>query len=245
MLSFKQFLLGEGKVHTKFPVHDELNPKIWDGDKLKPEVKKSLMKIAKEFEEFLDSEDVDVMDVTFTGSLANYNYTKYSDIDLHLIVDASSKDNEDCKIDLRNFFNTKKTLWNETHDIDVLGFPVELYAQLADEEVQAKGIYSITNDEWVKVPAKSKEKYDRYAVGVKAKYFTGIIDKIIADKADDPEYLEKIKTKIWDMRKSGLEKGGEWSEENLAFKSLRNSGYIKRLLDYIHSVKTTNLSLIK
>jgi hypothetical protein len=37
------------------------------------------------------------------------------------------------------------------------------------------------------------------------------------------------------MRQSGLEKGGELSLENLAFKYLRNNGYIEKLKETITS----------
>ena len=244
MLSFKKFLLRETEaVDADFPTHEKLNPVLWDDKKLKPEVLKALKAIAKEFEEFLDSADIKVTDITFTGSLANYNYTKHSDIDVHLVVDVNEEDSDDCRIDLKNFFTTKKSLWNETHDIDVLGFPVELYVQLSDEEIQAGGIYSISNNKWVKEPKTTEHTYDKYAVEVKAKHFTDIIDNMVKDKSNDFEYIDSIRAKIWKMRKGGLEKDGEFSEENLAFKTLRNSGYIQKLLDYRRKVKTQNLSL--
>lgn len=244
MISFKQFLLKEAStVNATFPVHNELNSKIWDGDTLRPVVKKALLKIAKEFEEFLDSPDVKVDDVTFTGSLANYNYTRHSDIDLHLIVNVSDSDNGDCKTDLQEFFMTKKNLWNQTHDISVLGFPVELYAQMADEQVQAEAVYSITTGKWIKKPKHKQSKYDKYAVEVKAQEFIDLIDDVINDKVDDRDYIQKIMTRIRDMRKSGLEKGGEFSEENLAFKVLRNGGHLERLNNYRQKIKTNDLSI--
>jgi hypothetical protein len=243
-LTFKRYLINEtSRISTKFPVHKQLNSKIWDNGKLRPDVKKVLEKIAKEFEEFLESPQIDVKDISFTGSLANYNYTRYSDIDLHLIVSVGSDDDGDCKINLKEFFATKKNLWNQSHDITVCGFPVELYAQLYDEEVMAEGIYSVTNNKWTKEPTKTNVEYDEYAVKIKAHYFTEIIDRAIADSVNDKEYLQKIMDKIITMRKSGLEKGGEFSEENLAFKSLRNAGYLKKLNDYRREVKNVDLSL--
>lgn len=242
--TFKQYLISEAKkISTHFPEHKNLNQKVWSGNELRPEVKEALVKIAKEFEEFLDSPDIKITDIIFTGSLANYNYTRYSDIDLHLIVDASSSDNEDCKVDLEEFFMTKKNLWNQTHDIEVHGFPVELYAQLADEDVTAEGVYSIMNDEWVHEPKPTSKNYDKYAVEVKAKYFINMIQKAIDDKVDDRNYLKKIMEKIKNMRKSGLEKNGEFSEENLAFKVLRNTGYLEKLSNYRSKLKDEELSL--
>ena len=71
-----------------FKIQDELNPKIWDKDqKMKLEVKKTLLKIADDYFESLGLPGVDIEDVTMTGSLSNYNWSKYSDVDLHIVVD--------------------------------------------------------------------------------------------------------------------------------------------------------------
>ena len=42
-----------------------------------------------------------------------------------------------------------------------------------------------------------------------------------------------LKEKIHKMRKEGLQKGGEFSVGNLAFKKLRNDGYIEKLINVI------------
>ena len=52
---------------------------------------------------------------------------------------------------------------------------------------------------------------------------TGIENKITG--------LRNLKDKIMVMRRVGLEREGEFSEENLVFKNLRNSGYIGKLND--------------
>ena len=67
--------------------HDRLNPRLWDNrEHLRPEVHATLMAITREFQEFLGVPDLDVVDITISGSNAAYNYTKNSDIDLHLVV---------------------------------------------------------------------------------------------------------------------------------------------------------------
>jgi len=42
---------------------------------------------------------------------------------------------------------------------------------------------------------------------------------------------ESLMEKIKKLRKAGLETNGEYSVENLAFKTLRNTGYLKKLSD--------------
>ena len=67
-----------------FEVHDILEPEVWSGDKLISEVREALLKIAKDF--LIDLPfDIDVEDITLTGSLANYNWSKFSDVDLHIV----------------------------------------------------------------------------------------------------------------------------------------------------------------
>ena len=43
------------------------------------------------------------------------------------------------------------------------------------------------------------------------------------------EYSSKVKDKIARMRRMGLEQEGIYSPENLAFKMLRNAGYLEKL----------------
>jgi hypothetical protein len=242
-LTFKQYIISEVELSANFPIHKELEQSIWDKNVLRTDVKAAMKKIAKEFEKFLESPDVKVVDVIFTGSLANFNYTKYSDVDIHLILDAKSSDNDQCVIDLREFLMAKKNLWNQTHNIVIHKFPVEVYAQLADESNVASGVYSLTKDEWITKPTHISKKYNKYAVEVKAKHLAHAIDKVIEDKVDDSDVLKKIMEKIKTMRKSGLEKGGEMSEENLAFKVLRNNGYLEKLTKYRTKVRDKTLSL--
>ena len=130
-----------------------LNPKIWDGDNMKPEVRKTLLKIADDYFEGLElGDEVDILDVTMTGSLANYNWSKYSDVDLHILVDYDDIPvDEDLVLD---FLKTKSGTWNNEHDIKIYGYDVEIYVQDVDEEHTSTGVYSVLNDEWNLKPSK-------------------------------------------------------------------------------------------
>ena len=65
---------------------DELNDKFWANGTLRPQVRKSLMNFAMAFADYVDLDDRAVVDVLMLGGNAGYNYTKYSDIDVHLVV---------------------------------------------------------------------------------------------------------------------------------------------------------------
>ena len=215
-----------------FVYHDNLNRKIWNSNgTLRTRVRKQLLKIADKYFDFLNvSPDYNIVDIIFTGSLANFNYTKYSDIDLHIVIDKSADYCETCGLELEDIFKTKKDLWGSRHDIRIFGYPVELYAQLEAEHLEALGVYSVKHDKWVKQPRHVDDLVDKvnnYAVNTKANSIIRLINSL--DKNTDIDKIKQVKTKIKDMRKSGLQKAGEYSIENLAFKHLRNEGYLDKL----------------
>lgn len=224
-----------------FEYHNELNPAIWTDNKLKPEIQEKLLEIAEAFIDFLDI-DVEVEDITLTGSLANYNYTKYSDFDLHILTDYSVYDAD--KDLLKDYFNAKKTIWNTTREITIKGYDVELYVQDVSEPHHSTGVYSLKNDEWITEPkiTKGKEEVDLALVAKKKQAMLDIINYAVSPECD-VECAEKQKEKFMNLRKAALEKGGEFAPENLAFKELRRSGDVERLVQGILAKKNKALSL--
>jgi len=225
--------------------HKTLSPKIWDGDTLKPEVLDALRKIAKEFCATLLVNPSQIYDIIITGSLCNYNYTKFSDIDLHVILDYEAVCDDCQTFNLDDCMKAKKSLWNERHDITIYGMDVELYVQDKAEHITGNaGVYSIIRNEWKQRPTKeAKVQYDDKSIMNKAKHIMYEIDDIIDSSGNDKEEIEKLQLKIKNMRKAGLERAGELSVENLAFKVLRNTGYIERLYDYALDIQDDSLSL--
>jgi len=230
------------KILDSFSVKETLNPKVWenpeDSDKsvMIPKVRQTLLRIAEKFIEYL-GEDVFVEDIVLTGSLANYNWSEFSDFDLHVVVDLQQYENE---ADLyKELFNLKKQVFNDKHNIRIYGYDVELYAQDAEEEHYSSGVYSIMNNEWISEPEKFKNNVDKKILEKKIKNWTEKIDNAIEEGKD----LEKIKTKLKDYRKSGLETDGELSYENLVFKFLRRSGHIQKLFDTANKEVDKELSI--
>ena len=215
-------------------VNRKLNPKIWQGDHLDQEVKSKLVEIARAFEEFVGI-DLDIIDYTITGSNANYTWTQYSDLDLHLIIPGTPSDEE------RELFNAKKALWGEQHNITIKGLPVECYIQGEDEPHHSTGVYSIANDKWILEPKKIKPDIDDAAV--EAKKDSVMHDIEIAMLSKDLMKLRVVKEKLTKMRKAGLERAGEWSVENVVFKILRNLGIIDQLSEKIRELEDQELSL--
>lgn len=225
MATFTEFL-----IESAFKYHRHLNSIVWDGDTLKPEIRKKLLKIADEYYDYLELSDFPIDDIILTGSLANYNYTRYSDMDLHIILDVPKTQGRSDGIDLEDLLDTKKKLWGETHEITIYNYPVELYAQLKNEILTATGVYSIKNNKWNLKPSYLHDlKVDEYAIKIKAKAIKKTIDRIVSSKDEEVETIKAVQDKIKNMRKAGLKQAGEFSVENLVFKELRNSGYLDKL----------------
>ena len=217
--------LGSFKLSDAVTFHDELNPELWRNNHLRPEVKEQLLVIAQDFLEELGIDDVDVQDITVSGSNAAYSYTPHSDLDLHLLVDLSRFDDDIYK----EFFHAKKSLYNEAHDIKIHGVPVEVYVQDSREPVVSLGEYSVLQDKWLRLPTKRRANFDQSST--KSKYETLLQLIQIALKSKDLKKVEKITNKIKQYRQAGLDKGGEFGPENLAYKILRSQGYITKLYD--------------
>ena len=217
--------LGSFKLSDAVTFHDKLNPELWRNNNLRPEVKEQLLLIAQDFLEELGINDVEVQDITVSGSNAAFSYTPHSDLDLHILVDLSRFDDDIYK----EFFHAKKSLYNEAHDIKIHGVPVEVYVQDSREPVVSLGEYSVLQDKWLRLPTKRRANFDQS--GTKSKYETLLQLIQIALSSKDLHKVQKITNKIKQYRQAGLDKGGEFGPENLAYKILRSQGYITKLYD--------------
>ncbi len=215
-------------------VNRRLNPKLWHNRELDLEVSTKLQEIAEAFEKFIGI-DLPVIDYTITGSNANYTWTDHSDLDLHLIVKGTVTDAE------RELYNAKKALWAEQHTITVRGLPVECYVQGEQEEHHSTGVFSIAKDQWLVEPKKIKPEVDDSAV--ERKKDSMVHDMETALLSQDLERLRRVKERITEMRKAGLDRAGEWSVENLVFKILRNLGLIDKISEKIRELEDKELSL--
>ena len=234
-------------IINSFKVQEELNPNIWyfDGEnyKMKPTVRVSLLGIVKNYSDFVDLE-LDIDDVTLTGSLANFNWSEFSDVDLHILMDLD----DDTNPLLKKYLDSRRMIWNSLRSITVKGFDVEVYVQDNDEPHFASGVYSVLYNEWIVEPTQEEVVIDTKKILSKSKSWMSIIDQFYVDsrRQDSDTVLsniEKFKNKIKNSRGSGLEDKGEYSYENLTFKFLRRNGYLKKLNDVRNYLIDKNLTL--
>lgn len=238
-------------ILKSFAVRETLNPKVWENSgeagnaTILPKVNQALMKIAQDFEDTL-GEETKVEDIILTGSLSNYNWSEYSDFDLHLIIDFEQFGKQAQLY--KDLFGLKKQLYNQKHDIKIYGYPVELYPQDAQEAHFASGVYSVKNNKWITKPSKEKPQLESRVLTKKIDSWVDKIQNIISNikktglKANEKN-IERLKEKLKDYRKSGLEKEGEYSYENLVFKYLRRSGLLEKLYDTVNQQTDKELSV--
>lgn len=236
------------KIFDSFSIKETLNPKVWENSDepkksvLKPKIRNGLLRIAEEFIEDL-GDDVFVEDIFLMGSLANYNWSEYSDFDLHVIVDMDRyEDDKELYVEL---FDLKKKIFNTKHNIKIYGYDVELYAQASSDEYHSDGVYSVMNNEWISIPKKTDFEVNMSVLKSKIKCWTDKIDDAIEDAKSSrkTDNLKKLKEKLKEYRQSGLNKDGEFSYENLVFKFLRRSGHIGKLFDEKTKIKDRELSI--
>lgn len=235
------------EIINSFGTRDELNPKIWDNENtLNKKVREKLLATASEFIDFLGV-PILVEDIIFTGSLSNYNWSKYSDIDLHIVADFNQFQDELLPL-YEELFKVKKTLFNTDHDIKIFGYEVEMYVQDSNAAHFSSGVYSVLNNEWNNKPKKENVKIDKNLIRQKSNQWMEIIDTALESAsdvtADDAiEIIKKCKDKLKKYRTCGLEKGGEYSDENIVFKVLRRNGYINKLMNFENNVVDKELSI--
>jgi hypothetical protein len=238
--------INEDAILDSFQVKKELNPEIFDtveGEpKLNEAIRKALLHISDKFYEFLGVKFF-IHDIVLTGSLANYNWSKYSDVDLHIVIDFDESKHD--YILLKEFFDAKKVIWNSQHDIKIHGYDCEIYVQDLDEKHDSTGIYSVLNDKWIVKPEQHRVRIDKKQIKEKVDQWMDAIDELIQTKDDEDilPRIEKVRERLKKFRQCGLDAGGEYSYENLVFKYLRRDGYIKKLLDLKNEIIDRELSL--
>jgi hypothetical protein len=240
----KEVIEPENVDVSSIKMNDTLCPLIWESnEKLKPEVRKILLKNAKRFIEFSDVENLKFDDILLIGSMTNYNYNENSDLDVHVVLDFKQiSENKDF---VGDYLKMKKQLWNDNLPIQVKGHDVEMYFQDSDQAYHSSGSYSLIKNDWVRKPIKKIINVDIADVQLKSADIMNAIEDL-EDDMDTENFIKKhtkLKDKIAKYRQTGLDKAGEFSTENLVFKILRNTGYLARLYEMKDEYLTQELSL--
>ena len=219
--------------------HDTLNPKLWENNSLKTDVKTKLLEIYQAFISKLKENEIpiDVIDVLLLGSNAAYNYTDNSDIDLHIITDFNDMPLNDTLTQI--FYNNEKSKFNDDYDITIKGLPVEVYIEDINAGNMTEGVYSLLQDKWIKFPQHNPPKEVEYT-----KLLDVYREKISnALNSNSSEKIKETINEIKMLRKVSLMDNGIYSKGNLVFKELRNDGSIDNLYAKLHELVSQELSL--
>ena len=249
---------SDSKIINSFYLQDELNPDIWylpnekymgdpEGQKMKlrPEVRQRLLKVAEIFLDYIDI-DIYVHDIILIGSLTGYNWSEFSDFDVHILYDFNDA-GKNAEL-YKELFHLKKTVFNAKHDISIKGFEVEVFVQDLNEKETSTGSYSVLSDSWIRYPEKEDFKIDKKKIKEKSQQWMDIIDGVLENAEDEDlndaiQLVKKYRDKLRKYRTCGLKKEGEYSYENLVFKFLRRNGYLSKLEDFKNKITDKKLSL--
>ena len=220
-----------------FDDQKDLNTLLWKNSQtIKPEIRLQLLKIANHFKKYVGIE-FPIKDVIITGGQTGKFYTEHSDIDLHLITDFSKID---CDEEIYELFDTKRKLYQKEYDIKIKGISVELYVENINQP-SIGGSYSIVTNKWIKHSTNPTTKINQEKILKVSDKLLSIINYTLS--SNDIKKLQTLKSQIWQYRKMGLAKDGEYGTANLVFKTLRNSGILKTLLDKIKDLENKDLSI--
>lgn len=226
---------------NEYETQSTLNPKLWIGDQLKSTVRNGLLKIAYHFYEFLEI-DANIQDIILIGSNANYNWTKFSDIDLHIVINYFQIGSNMHLVE--NYLHAKKSVWNANYPLMYKGMNIELYAQDSNENLHSSvGVYSVMHNKWIHQPNSNTISIDDDAIQQKAQPYEYEIDKLSESDPNLESNIKNILKRLQHLRKAGLEAEGEYSVENLAYKHLRNSGRLERLKELLRKSIIGKLSI--
>ena len=215
--------------------NNELNPKLWSNNILRREVRSKLLNIARDFVKFIALPQINLKDITISGSNASYGYGEHSDLDLHLVVTMPNTPH------IRELFDAKKNNYNYNHKIKIQGIDVEVYVQDELQPHHSAGIYSVLDNVWLSKPTHKVPKISDKEVRLKARGYSSMVNKAL--KSSDLNTIQDVMTDLKRLRRTGLDVGGEFSVENLAYKLLRTRGQIDKLHRHLQKLKDAQLSL--
>ena len=192
--------LEKFKIEDAINFHDELNPLLFDEDKLKPTIKRQLEIIADDFIEYMGIPDLASRRCIITGSNVAFTYTPHSDIDLHLLVDFAKLPESDV---YKELFNAKKSLYNDTYEITIRDIPVEVYVQDTAQSHTSLGEYSLYKISSLVFLAKKRANLDEISADHKFERLEQLA--IEGLKSEDIEKVNEVLSIIKRYRQAGLD----------------------------------------
>ena len=222
----------------KFEVHETLNPKLWSSDnKLLDDVK---VKIVEIIEQFISTCDIPInmVDAHLVGSNASYNYTQYSDLDVHIISNFDLVDAP--KEVLQVLYNALKAKFNADYDISIRGIDVEIYVEDIRSTAISNGVYSLYEDRWIRFP---KKLTDVPQVEIEPEFSEWKEKFQTAINSGNSDSIVNVINDLYILRKNSLDSEGEYGKGNQIFKEIRNCGLLDSAKDAYKTFKSKELTI--
>lgn len=233
----------------------QLNPNLFNEDEIMDSrVRLKLLDIVDDFIKTLAINWVKPKNIFVIGSIVNYNWGTFSDIDINIVYDFSKIYKKNTEF-VADYLWAKRNEWNQKHEeLKIKGFPVELTVVDVNKLGVSSGIYDLEKNKWEKEPTDLDDiqfnvEYIKSYCAKQMIKVDEIIDKI--DTETDTHKLGKLSKKLetinqnWiDFRKKALKtKQKEMSNGNIIMKILKHSGYVQKVRDYINKAYDKQNSL--
>ena len=213
---------------STFPT--ELDPRLWDGDNLRADVRQRTLEVIRHMFTELKLTDVTIGSVEVRGSNVSFEYDDAADFGVRVFLDTSAyKGNVD---DLAARIKSYNAFIEVKHEGKVLlhGVPLEVNFYVIRSArlnpVKGVGHYSISEDKWMERPAVQESKFDRNQMVNDMTSFTGTYNRLVTTYFTDKQGFEcsrwtNFSKSLGDYRNAGIEKSGTRSTENLVYRLLR------------------------
>jgi hypothetical protein len=216
---------------TTFP--SALDPRLWDGMAMKPEVRHKTLAIVEDLVTAMRmGPEITVASVELFGSNASYEYDDAADFGVHVFLN-----NANPAIDLKSFANFLRVYngYVELHQegkIRFNGVVVEItfHADPRSGNYRPKagiGQYLISEDRWIVEPLVQPDNFDRATMAADARRWIDAWNGLVCEYTAAPETFDcgrfdELDGEMKDYRGAGFEKGlGSRSTENLTYRMLR------------------------
>lgn len=212
---------------TTFPTR--LDPRLWNGMDLKPEVRAMSLKIVDRIVATSDIPGLTVDSVELTGSNASYEYDDSSDFGLHVFAHSAALAPKDLNGVLKLL--SEEVERRQEGRITFSGIPVEVvfHGERTDSQRPAPGIgkYSVSEDRWIESPVQQPDRFDRTQMAADMTTFVNKYNALLSDYTRDKRSFvcsrfNDLDREMSQYRDSAFAAGaGSRSTQNLAFRALR------------------------
>lgn len=211
---------------STFPT--ELDPKLWNGEQMKPDVRAATLKNVEGLVKRLGGAGAKVDAVELFGSNASFEYDDKADFGVHVFLSSPTvapKDLDSLSKLLSNYTELK-----QEGRIKYYGVPLEVtFHGTRGANYQPKagiGQYSLTTGTWIEKPTQLPNRFDRAQMVTDARGFIDKYNALVREYEQDRKGFNcdrfgQLDDEMKAYRNAGLNRDGNRSTENLTYRALR------------------------